>query len=197
MRIKLILTSLIVVNSYALSIAPTISTLGIGLEAKQNIIGNLSIKLNANKLNVSVPYDTNLALDLNSYGLLLNYNVWHNISIDAGVYKINGSQYQDLSVDAQIAQGKYILAQGNVTQHQQTTIDSITPYLGLSYTSNTDKGFYFSSNVGMMIVPTHLTNKAVATGTAMGRHETLNIPETYQDKNIFYPVLGIQVGYNF
>ena len=197
MKIKLILSSLISINCYALSIAPTISTLGAGIEAKQQIIGDLSIKLNANKLAISVPYDTNLALDLNSYGLLLNYNVWHNISIDAGVYKINGSQYQDLSVDAQIAQGKYIIAQGNVTQHQQATIDSITPYLGLSYTSNTEKGFYFSSNVGIMIVPTHLTNKTVASGSAMNQTITLDIPDTHQDKNIFYPVVGIQVGYNF
>lgn len=197
MKIKLILTSLISINSYALSIAPTVSTLGIGIEAKQNIIGDLSIKLNANKLNVSVPYDTNLALDLNSYGLLLSYNVWHNISIDAGAYKISGNEHQDLSVDAQIAQGKYILAQGNVTQHQQTTIDSITPYLGVSYTSNIKKGFYFGSNLGVMLVPTHMTNKATIEGSAMGRRETISIPETHQDKNIFYPVVGIQFGYNF
>jgi hypothetical protein len=197
MKIKLILSSLISINCYALSIAPTISTLGAGIEAKQQIIGDLSIKISANKLAISVPYDTNLALDLNSYGLLLNYNIWRNISIDAGVYKISGSQFQDLNVDAQIVQGKYILAQGNVTQHQQTTIDSVTPYLGLSYTSNKDKGFYFGSNIGVMLVPTHMANKATIEGSAMGRRETISIPEAHQDKNIFYPVVGIQVGYNF
>ena len=77
------------------------------------------------------------------------------------------------------------------------SIDTITPYLGLSYISNYNKGFYFGSNIGMMIIPTHLTNKATIDGEAMERHITLDIPTTSQDKNIFYPVVGVQFGYNF
>ena len=75
MKYKLILISLISIQSYALSIAPTVSTLGAGIEVKQQIIGDLSIKLNANKLAFALPYNTNLAFNLNSFGLLLNYNV--------------------------------------------------------------------------------------------------------------------------
>jgi len=194
MKIKLILTSLIAVNSYALSIAPTISTLGIGLEVKQNITENLSIKLNANKINIDVPFkNTQFNFNMSSYGLLLSYNIWQNLALDTGVYITNGRLLQNNNYSVE-----YMSITGNATNTLKYDLSGTNPYLGISYTSNNSKGFFIGGQLGIIVIKTLQTNCYTYGYTVpSGGGYTLigNNPDV--SSYIPYPVIGFNLGYNF
>lgn len=192
---KLLITTIataIASQSFALGIAGKFSTLGAGLELSQAISDNFTIKLNANIADVQLPQSTELKFSMQTTGLLLNYNVWDNIGIEAGGYLINATSNQTIR-----AQENLGFAVGHVTYNQNVKLDNFAPYLGLTYTSNRQKGFFIGANAGIMIIKSTITN--TTSGGITGNFGTYNRiwSDEPQKDTMLYPVIGVNVGYTF
>jgi len=191
-KLLIIATTMTLSQVHAGGLSTDLSTLGAGLELSQNITKHLSIKLSANDLSVSIPYGSNINMGLSSVGLIVSYAFFRGLALDVGAYKVSGGLSEDITASASM----YGIG-GTLNQHNQLTTNGINPYVGLSYTSNTDKGFFFGGQVGVIPMDTTLTTSTNAHYNVMGRGGDYVIPTTTSTTKIFYPVIGLKIGYNF
>jgi hypothetical protein len=190
MKIKLLIIALSsVTSSYALSVDTNVSTLGLGLGVTQHIIGDLYIKANYNNLNAQINFiQSNFDINMRNFGLLLSYNVWNNLYVDAGMYNTIGFIKQTTTQTA-----SYMGVNGSVSTVNKVDINGTNPYFGFSYKSNNDKGFYVGTSVGILLLKNQSNTDYTITASNYTQIGSTN-PETTL---LPYPVISVGVGYNF
>ncbi len=166
-------------TSIETSVGVTGLGIGITLPIQQS---DFSIKLNANTFQFN-----NLDIDANiqSYGVLLGYNLWKGLSVNGGVYYLRGfaNDNEKFNISEQNANG-------SVLENYQ--VNGFFPYAGVNYKTDIYKGWYINTDVGVMQVNYKKDEKIIA----QIDRENYNYNQQ-NNKSMLMPIFKVSIGFDF
>lgn len=190
-----------------------VGTLGVGIDVSHQIYKDyLGLRFNANYFHYNSDVQGNpYAINMNTYGLLLDYTPFeNNFRVSGGLYYNNNSltmqSASTLSLNGQTYNSNQF---GNLSGGVSFT--PISPYIGIGYGSKSAytqdrKGFYFSGDIGILYSQPTLTINATCTA-ASGvdcasfnnnlNAERQNAQNSLNSYGQFYPVINLGFGYRF
>jgi len=187
---KLLLSTLIgtVTLCHAFGIETGVGVAGYGIGVTLPIQqSDFSIKLNANKLQFDL---SNTNADINSFGLLLDYKLWRGLSVNGGLYYLNGNANENQPLVVNNAQ------QVQISNTVTMNIDTFSPYLGLSYKADIYKGWYLNTDLGVMQVKSQKTQHIVTDMINDGQLAQSNYNNVTNMSSVI-PVAKISIGFDF
>jgi hypothetical protein len=187
---KLLLSILIgtatLCHAFGIETSVGVTGLGIGitLPIQQS---DFSIKLNANTFQFN-----NLGIDANiqSYGVLLGYNLWKGLSVNGGVYYLNGFANDTEKFNISELSNQQQNANGSVLENYQ--VNGFSPYAGVNYKADIYKGWYFSTDVGVMQINYKTDEKIIA----QVNRENYNYNQQ-NNKSMLMPIFKVSIGFDF
>jgi len=187
---KLLLSTLIgtatLCHAFGIETSVGVTGLGVGitLPIQQS---DFSIKLNANTFQFN---DFDIDANIQSYGVLLGYNVWKGLSVNGGVYYLNGFANDTEKFNISELSNQQQNANGSVLENYQ--VDGFSPYVGVNYKSDIYKGWYINTDVGVMKVNYKTDEKIIA----QVNRENYNYNQQ-NNKSMLMPIFKISIGFDF
>ncbi len=190
-----------------------VGTLGVGIDISHQIYDDyLGLRFNANYFQYSSDVQGNpYAINMNTYGLLLDYTPFaNNFRVSGGLYYNNNSLTMKSSSTLSLNGQTYSSSQfGDLSGG--VNFAPIAPYIGIGYGSKSAydqdrKGLFFSGDIGILYSqPTLSINATCTSGSGVDcssfnsnlNTERQNAQNTLNGYGQFYPVINLGFGYRF